>query len=291
MMLNTRHKFYCDKCNDRLSGHGYQPVNTVRGVKVFICENCGLAQSFYTKRYTSRPPGNLSCDADRSSIRYTKSLVSADYLAAIEFATKDFDQNSKISVLDIGSNRGAFFNLISKRCEKLEILCIEPDASVIDYEPAVGSVVVDRIENVILEKEKFDLIYCVHTLEHVISAKSELQKMFGALSKRGKLILGVPKLELYEDIIEEVFIDPHTYHFRHIDIVKYAQEIGFAIEYLSREDHHDVIAVLSKKHSAALRDCSVSDEIFSIKLYEKLLLKNRDRLNQVAEGISIRSKE
>ena len=40
----------------------------------------------------------------------------------------------------------------------------------------------------------------------------------------GKLILGVPKLELYPDLIEEVFIDPHTFPL-HIDILEYAKAV------------------------------------------------------------------
>ena len=50
-------------------------------------------------------------------------------------------------------------------------MCIEPDSNVINYKPKNGRIVIDRVENVSLEDQVYDLAYCVHSLEHMISAK------------------------------------------------------------------------------------------------------------------------
>lgn len=286
MMLNTRSEQICDKCYEPLSGDKYFPINTKRGVQVLVCSMCGLTQSFYTSEYTSRPPGNMSCDANRSSIRYTKSLVSEDYSEAIEVATSCVDEDDNISVLDVGSNRGAFHTLISTKYKNSCFLCVEPDVNVINYKPKTGKVVVDRIENVSLDNQFYDLAYCVHSLEHVISAKSVLKQIYNSLKVQGKLILGVPKLELYPDVIEELFIDPHTFHFRHVDILEYARIVGFEVEYLSDASHHDVIAVLSKGSNKKPQQYYVPNEHFSVMKYLEKLTANRSEIDSIAKKIS-----
>ena len=288
-MLNTRVILNCDKCDNELPDHYYSPLESRRGAKVYICPMCDLAQSFYTATYQSRPPGNMSCDADRSSIRYTKSLVSKDYLSAIDLATHELDPNAHVNVLDIGSNRGAFFRLFSQKYINASFLCVETDENVIDYRPSNGSLVVDRFEHIDVPSDTFDLAYCVHTLEHVISAKSVLKKIFDALNDGGRLVLGVPKLELYEDIIEELFIDPHTFHFRHLDILEYAAIIGFHVEYMSARTHHDIIAVLSKK-SSPVESIDTNEFLnspaFPLSQYQEKLKKNRSDIANAASRIS-----
>ncbi len=286
MTLNIRNQLACDKCNAEMYGLTYRPIKTQRGVQVVVCRACGLAQSFYTSQYQSRPPGNMSCDADRSSIRYTKSLVSNDYIKAVNLATSDLSSSTPLSVLDIGSNRGAFHDLISAQFPKSKYCGIEPDERVVDYVPANGNVIVDRVENVTFQNGSFDLVYCVHSLEHVISAMSVLRNISSWLKETGRLVLGVPKIELYDDIVEEIFIDPHTFHFRHIDIVEYAEKVGLSVEYLSNEKHHDVIVVLSKDRIKKPYPSKKESTPFDLCLYAERLRSNRAGVDQIARKVS-----
>lgn len=292
MMLNTRDDRNCDKCNSKLNEQKYTPKKTQRGCEVLVCDKCGLAQTFYTEVYSSRPPGNMSCNADRSSIRYTKTLIARDYQKVIDIATSNFSSKSNISVLDIGSNRGSFLHFFTKKFVNANFLCIEPDADVVDYTPVNGSVIIDRVENTQLPKSFFDLVYCVHTLEHVVSATSTLRKLYECLKNNGSLILGVPKLELYDDVIEELFIDPHTFHFRHIDIIDYALKVGFSVRYLSPRNHNDVIAVLEKTQTGGRKFYKPDyiSEPFHITKYEKLLAANRKKFDKMAAKVSEISK-
>ena len=104
----------CDKCCAPLNGNKYLPLKSKEVNGGVNAVNVASRSHFYTVEYDSRPHGNMSCDADRSSIRY-KSLVSSDYFKAISLATSSFDQDGHISFLDVGSNRGAFYTLISNK--------------------------------------------------------------------------------------------------------------------------------------------------------------------------------
>ena len=69
----------CDFCKSETLEDIYRPINSRRGMIVKVCEDCGLIHSKSTKKYESRPPGSMSADADRSSYRYTKDVVSERY--------------------------------------------------------------------------------------------------------------------------------------------------------------------------------------------------------------------
>ena len=106
MMLNIN----CDSCNHIISKSVYKPIKSYRFMKLFCCEKCGLIFSKNSSPYISRPLPSMSCDANRSSIKYTKQLVLGDH---IDFLKKNkINLSNYKSILDIGSNRGDFINHI-----------------------------------------------------------------------------------------------------------------------------------------------------------------------------------
>ena len=125
-MLTT--KALCSFCETETLEHVYTPINSARGMEVFICRTCGLVQSISTISYKSRPPGSMSADADRSSYRYTKDVIANRYE---ECFSMHVDFNLIKTVLDIGSNRGAFVNYLQTNYPGKNIVGIEPDPSVI----------------------------------------------------------------------------------------------------------------------------------------------------------------
>ena len=178
MLLNIDRK--CDFCGQPLMGAAYHPRNTKRGMEVHICEKCGLIQSFSTKIYLSNPPPNMSCDADRASIRYTKDLIIDRHMQQIESQIKlQFVKN----VLDVGSNRGAFIRKLIAKNTQVKIDAIEPEPTVSQYlgqNPQV-TVHITRFEFTDLSTNSYDFIYLAHTLEHLISASASLMKIFNLL--------------------------------------------------------------------------------------------------------------
>lgn len=237
--------FHCDFCGASNLENVYTPINSARGMEVFLCKICGLAQSFSTVAYKSRPPGSMSADADRSSYRYTKDVISDRYE---ECFTQFIDFSRIREVLDVGSNRGAFINYLETFHPGKRVVAIEPDSSVTSGYTSLPNVSIQacRFEHAQLPENYFDFSYCAHTLEHADSARSMLLGIRRALKPGGLLFVAVPSLIFYSDIIEEIFIDPHTYHFNFYLLKEFAIQIGFSVEYAGKPNDPELMLLLKK---------------------------------------------
>lgn len=267
----------CDFCGVNQLDFLYTPINSARGMQIYVCPNCGLVQSISTSQYKSRPPGSMSADADRSSFRYTKDVISGRY----DDIFADHVNFSEIShVLDIGSNRGAFINYLDRRHPGRCIEAIEPDSSVVgEYAKRENvNVQVCRFEYAALEANHFDFAYCAHTLEHASSARFMLQGIGRALKPGGKFFLAVPNLLFYKDVIEEIFIDPHTYHFNYSILKDCVDQFGFSIDYAGSPRDHEIIFLLTK-----LRDVSEDTMFIPLNLY----LSDKNKNSIKAYGVEI----
>jgi 2-polyprenyl-3-methyl-5-hydroxy-6-metoxy-1,4-benzoquinol methylase len=291
-MLNAKLKTHCDFCNSSSVEEIYKPINTKRGVVVVFCNECGLFESISTQEYQSRPPGNFSCDADRSSLRVTKGLTFPNYLPILQ---KFCDFEKEYFILDIGSNRGTFTEWSVDNLKVKKITAVEPDASVTYSYNNLNNVdlIIDRYENVKLNLDFYNFVYCVHTLEHSKSAKDMLNKIFDELSLGGVLFLAIPNLNWSEDAVVEFFIDPHTFHFDKSTIDFFIKQTGF--EVLFRNDHSffESIFVLRKTEKTFI-GCKIDksfirDNVSRIKNdfqeYQLYLKKNRDELQVTSREI------
>ena len=241
-------KEHCDFCLSTQLEHAYTPIRSRRGMEVYVCCQCGLVQSFSTVPYQSRPPGSMSADADRSSYRYTKDVISDRY----EHIFSQFVDFDKIkTVLDVGSNRGAFIKLLETRYPGKEITGIEPDPTVTGEYASLPNVALQacRFEDARLPEDHFDFAYCAHTLEHADSARELLLGVRRALRTGGLFFVAVPNLLFYADIIEEIFIDPHTYHFNFSLLRNFVRQMGFSVEYAGDSRDAEVVLLLRKQEA------------------------------------------
>lgn len=236
----------CDFCTSVQLEHVYTPINSARGMEVYVCGHCGLVQSFPTVAYQSRPPGSMSADADRSSYRYTKDVISDRYnkcfSQCVDFAKVEH-------VLDVGSNRGAFIKYLETRYPGKQIVGIEPDPSVTGGYSELPNVNVQacRFEHAQLPGNYFDFAYCAHTLEHADSAREMLLGIRRALKPGALLFVAVPNLIFHSDVIEEIFIDPHTYHFNFSLLRNFAAQMGFLVEYAGEPKEAELMLLLKKQ--------------------------------------------
>ncbi len=239
-------KELCDFCASMQLDHCYTPINSARGMEVYVCAYCGLVQSFSTVPYQSRPPGSMSCDADRSSYRYTKDVISDRYE---ECFTQYVDFTKFEHILDVGSNRGAFVKYMAAHHPGKQITGIEPDPSVTDAYSMLPNVSVQecRFEHAQLQENYFDFAYCAHTLEHADSAREMLLGIRRALKFGGLFFVAVPNLIFHNDIIEEIFIDPHTYHFNFSLLRSFVAQLGFSVEYAGGPKDAELMLLLKKK--------------------------------------------
>lgn len=275
----------CDYCDTDLSSQSaYIPIKTRRGVKVYSCSSCGLTQSAYTLPYVSRPAGNMSSDADRSSLRYTKTLVADSYKNVIE---EHVPQDIK-TILDIGSNRGVFARYALSRFPESKIYCVEPDSTVIDYYEENRLTVFDgRYEECEINDVKFDFAYSVHTFEHLSSCRLGFSKVSKSLKVGGVFLLAVPNLILHKDAIEEFFIDPHTFHFTHNTLKNFARSVGLSVIYENDPSSPDVILLLKKESESSDggEDC-LFQASFDFDSYAELIRSNRKKISNDVKAIN-----
>ena len=282
MMLNTRDnlKDVCDFCSSENLSHIYTPIRSKRGMEVVFCNNCGLFESISTIPYKSRPPGNLSCDADRSSLKITKGLTFGNYKHLLE---KYFITSSAVNIIDIGSNRGTFVEWAQKNLHINKITAVETDKLITDdYKNDKNlDLIIGRFEEIKgLKKNFYDLAYCVHTLEHASSAFYMLNKIHDSLSINGLLFLAVPNLNWSDDALVEYFIDPHTFHFDPFVLENFMKNTGFEILHKNDHKHFESIYVLKKNTKSFIK------KNLNLKLDKKVIERITNDINAYKEALS-----
>jgi SAM-dependent methyltransferase len=283
ILLNINRE--CDFCGGSTK-FVYTPIETKRGMQLNICKTCGLLQSFSTKSYLSRPPGSMSADADRSSFRYTKDLVSDRYLKVFNDWVDFKDINT---ILDVGSNRGVFINWVTDNYGIKSITAIEPHPDIVESYANISDIDLRncRFEETQLQNEYYDFAHCIHTLEHAKSAREMLKGVRDSLKIGGIFFLTVPNIIFHNDLIEELFIDPHTYHFSYDLLKRFVTSMGFSVEYSGNSTEADIIFLLKKERGSSLNftdDAVCNYRNFphqvdnNIKLYQSSIVDNRNNL-------------
>ena len=271
MKLNIKKSKVLEKDNRNIDFF-YKPVNSKRGMSVGVCKDSGLIQSFQTKEKPSKRIQSISCDADWGNIRHGKGLRFDIFHNVVD---KHINYNKIREVLDIGSNRGNFTNFILNQSQNISVVAVEPDKNIVSNYKDLDRVQFynNRFGEVDLEKKKFDFVYCSHTLEHANSAKGMLEKISSHTKKEGYLFLEVPNLCNIEDsnIVEEFFIDKHTFHFDRTNLKNLVISYGFQLLYENSIEDKYNITLLFKK-SSIKSDLIVPDENL-YKLHKSNILK------------------
>ena len=289
MMLSINHNF-CDLCFSKLK-NPYKPINTKRNMLTFQCKNCLLIQSIPQKKYRSNPPPSMSFDADRSSIMYTKVLVLPKYLKLFKKFKIDFLKMNH--VLDIGSNRGDFTKFILNKNKKVEVTAIESKKILFNKYKKQKRVQYhhSRYEQ-FKTNEKYDFIYNIHTLEHFKSCQTSLKKMKLQLKNNGMIFLVVPNVNpINQNFFEEIFIDPHTFHFTNNILIKYFNLVGLKI-LKKKIDKSELQYLLTRENNPknnkhANKTKSYFDRKNSLKIYKNQILKNREKLRIKTNEIKV----
>lgn len=233
-MSNTENPT-CDFCLSPLMVPDYLPQGTRRAMTVHVCPICGLSQSSQGIPEPKRIR-TLSTDADWGNVRHGKGVRFSTLRAILE---REVDWNEIRRAIDVGANRGDFILWLKSAHPKVEAWAIEPDASVVAAYSQLSGVRlhIDRLEQVSLPAAQFDLIFCSHTLEHADSAAVMLETMRLALRPGGLLLLEIPNLAgiTGQDIVEEFFIDKHTFHFDRETLLDYLKSTGFSVVHGSED--------------------------------------------------------
>src|SRR5690348_2908526 len=119
----------CELCRRAELIQIYQPHGSTRGLKVYLCNHCGLVQSLPRIDRAARAPAAVSSGADWGNVRYGKGFRTEIAVAAL---TRHADVNTELEILDVGSNRGSFVRAALEAAPSASITAIEPDERVAD---------------------------------------------------------------------------------------------------------------------------------------------------------------
>jgi 2-polyprenyl-3-methyl-5-hydroxy-6-metoxy-1,4-benzoquinol methylase len=209
-------QYYCNNCEYQISDNdkAYKAKDTQRGLSVFVCSCCSLVQSLPRIDKVTQKVRAASGGADWGNIRYGKGFR-ADY--AVSFIKEYKDLGKFKNVLDIGSNRGVFFQKFHQFNQSAQLVGVEPDISIKDCYKSLPFIElhIERIENMSFRENTFDLVHCSHTVEHLADPVEVLKKIWSSIKPDGLMFLEVPNLDFInnKDVVEEFFIDKHLYHY------------------------------------------------------------------------------
>ena len=278
----------CNSCLQRLESPTYIPVGSRRNSKVYLCNNCGLCQTIQ-EQDSAHGLRTLSSDAGWGNVRHAKGVRLQSQLVNLQNRLAKF--GAGIRVLDIGSSRGQFLNWCSREFPENSYFGIEKDASIVatDIAPNVEVTVASLLDSKFDTLEKFDFIFCNHSLEHFDDALESLSYLRGLLTEEGILWVDVPNMIAIKDqmVIEEFFIDKHMFHFEHATLRSILERAGLALV----EDHSDAynLVFLARRiqpQENVYRENLISPE--DIFHYGETLTQNRAKLKKIAARINPR---
>ena len=103
------------------------------------------------------------------------------------YLIKKLFKNKKINVLEFGAGWG-FWSLEAKK-SGLNVSCLELSKKRAEYMRSKGLNVINDIE---INKQKYDLIYSDQTFEHINDPKKTLELLSGSLNTGGYILLNFP---------------------------------------------------------------------------------------------------
>jgi SAM-dependent methyltransferase len=242
----------CELCHRESLAQVYEPERSTRGLKIYLCQHCGLVQSLPRIDRAPRRNAAVSGGADWGNVRYGKAFRTK---AALDALARHADFSKPISLLDVGSNRGSFVKAFLEAAPESQVFALEPDERVANACANLErtDLMVSRIEDVALETERFDIIHSCHTIEHLAHPQDVLADHWRTLKPGGLLVVDAPNAAILDsdDIIEEWFIDKHLYHFSARTLIRMVRAAGFdIIEAPDANDRTNLLIVACKSDKA-----------------------------------------
>lgn len=234
----------CDFCRADSLQFAYAPDGSTRGLKVYVCQHCGLVQSApRIARTKERHAAAVSGGADWGNVRYGKGFRTTQALDALR---RHADLDAPLALLDVGSNRGSFARAFLEAAPKAQLTALEPDERYADSSADLPrtELVRARTENTNFADGRFDIIHSCHTIEHLGEAFAALKDHARVLKDGGLLVIDAPNTALLggEDIVEEWFIDKHLFHFSARTLSRMIEAAGFSI--IEQNDPADAVNLL-----------------------------------------------
>jgi len=182
----------------------------------FICCECTLIQKEINSKYIKTTKNIYdeykiykNANGAEQSVFSKNGLAKSRYSKIIDFLMNNFKKKKKGKLLEIGFGNGSFLSTFSKLNPTWKLMGTEFDDR--------NKKNIEQIKNTSFHhgditsiNEKFDLIVCIHVLEHIYSPKDFLNNCEKLLNEYGKILIQVPD---YKKSPFDIFIADHCSHF------------------------------------------------------------------------------
>ena len=281
---------HCDLCKSTKLKEAYKAPTTLRDLKVYVCEDCGLIQSWPRLSGVYKRVTSVSGEADWGYIRYGKQLRLD---ASMKIMGKYIDFNKIKSVLDIGSNRSFFLNNLAENYGDMSLTGVEPDKFIVKESPVNSKIYFfnGKIEDFDSKGKKYEFIHSSHTFEHMTSASKGFDIVYELLNDGGYFYLEIPRTEMIEneDFITEYFIDNHLFHFTSETLKNYISKYNYDIIYQEKNDFENHVFIL-KKNEKTNNNSEILNNFESnhhlVTNYSKQRIINLKNLNKAGHSIN-----
>ena len=187
----------------------------------------------------------------------------------VNLILKYIKKSSFRKILDFGCSDGYFIEILKKNI-KSEIVGIDCDKSQINICKSKNIVAYTNLDEI---KEKFDFIYSLNTLEHILDDDEILKQINLHLYNNGKLFLYLPAFNWLFSSMDE-----KTGHYRRYnkhDIKKKLENSGFFIEKIKYCDFLGVFITLIYILKDKIKNNKGNINKLQIKIYDKIFLLSR----------------
>jgi SAM-dependent methyltransferase len=275
----------CNHCENKLENLVYEPLNSSRNSKIYICDFCGLCQTIQDIN-PKLGSGSLTSDAGYGNVRRAKGVRLDTQKPNLHKILSSLPVNA--NVLDVGSSRGQFLNWCGDNFNQLNLFGIEPDGrfAQTNFSNQTQVEVSNLLSSNLTKERKYDFIFCNHTLEHFDDARRNLEHLRNIISDQGILWIDVPNLEGIKDQmgLEEFFLDKHTFHFEPTTLRNMLQSVGFEIV----EDFSDFLNLAVKCRPATpVKNYEYAASVTrdDLNIYKNLLELNRAKMSNISKKI------
>ena len=205
---------------------------------VYRCKNCKLLvtgepgdslskklSELYAKQYWDDRRSSFSIESNYSDVDSQGKF--RNWLSQYKYCLSYLSTRKKI--LELGAGAGQSLYWFEK--EGFLITGVEPDkrnVDLINQKLQHGRCVASYVDNLNL-KERFNVIWMSHVLEHLQNPLEILTRLLDNLEEDGIIFIEVPNCQ-NQKMLKVSINEPHVFHFSKSSLVSFAKRCGFKVE-------------------------------------------------------------
>lgn len=291
----------CDICGSSESRQLYDRGRNRGPTLNHVCQHCGFVylvsrdsvRSMKAK-YTN---GHFTLEARGSTFPSQEKIKQTERMAWNRFRllAKMIDLNSILpgKVLEIGCSIGSFLRYV--KGVGFDVQGVEPhrDYAEMGSKHYLVPISPNFYEDIMWDEHYFDMVVSFHVLEHALSPKKFLKKIFRELRPGGILFLEVPCIEYpYGGNLDSFFWDAHFQTFSKRTLVGLLEQVGFRL--VCSGYAHDFLWVMAENSGVSPSSAPIYPLDNPVKVYtqthnlhkafllKQLILSNTHPLSRVA---------